>query len=660
MKLKRLTIRNFMPYKGEAVLNFPQDESRNTLIVVGDNMRGKTSLLNAIRWAFYGKALGRHLRQIPLHQMPNRESASVGDWSMEARIEFESDGHQYELRRVAEKKSLVANPERPEDFQVFVHLKKNGVALSGDEIDAEINRFAPEQVSRFFLFDGELLQEYEELLIEGSEQGKKIKEAIEQALGVPALINGRDDISVILKRAQKQQAQEASQIKGMEGVSESYLQWTTKRESYEADILNLNNHYNAVREERLALDDALEKVEGISRQKAEIDFNNERRKQIEEEIKQKSHLRLQLAGQAWRDLLAPRLIVKRDALSKEQKRLTDLISQRSRIQTHIDQTMQYLANSECPTCGQQMAFEKRSEKQKELEILRTELNNLGGDDSSLPTVTVQLEALNKLISQGVSDRLGDTDKDLARLERDIVKIENAIEDLQENIRGFDTDEIMKKRAYREHLYKDELRIAVDLEQQKKKLSDADRELRILSQRLTSSQEFQLGARGARLTDLCSNLHAAFSLSIERLREALRQTVQERASEAFRKMSTQKAYQGLKVNENYGLTILDQNGQEVSLRSAGAEQIVALSLIDGLSHAGHSAGPVVMDTPFGRLDTKHRKNILSYLPNSASQLVLFVHDGEIRGTDDLDVLAHRIGGRYEIREISPSHSVLEVC
>jgi DNA sulfur modification protein DndD len=126
------------------------------------------------------------------------------------------------------------------------------------------------------------------------------------------------------------------------------------------------------------------------------------------------------------------------------------------------------------------------------------------------------------------------------------------------------------------------------------------------------------------------------------------------------MSTQKAYQGLKVNENYGLTILDQNGQEVSLRSAGAEQIVALSLIDGLSHAGHSAGPVVMDTPFGRLDTKHRKNILSYLPNSASQLVLFVHDGEIRGTDDLDVLAHRIGGRYEIREISPNHSVLEVC
>lgn len=67
----------------------------------------------------------------------------------------------------------------------------------------------------------------------------------------------------------------------------------------------------------------------------------------------------------------------------------------------------------------------------------------------------------------------------------------------------------------------------------------------------------------------------------------------------------------------------------------------------------------MDTPFGRLDTKHRKNILDFLPKSASQLVLFVHDGEIRGNDDLSIIAHRIGGQYEIKEVSPTHSKIEV-
>ena len=658
MKLKRLSMRNFMPYKGDVVLDFPQDASRNTLIVFGDNMRGKTSLLNAIRWTFYGNAMGRHLRPILLHQIPNREAASAGDWTMETRIEFEADGCQYDLRRVAEKKSLVAKPERPEDFLVSIYMQKNGAALPGDQVDAEINQFAPEQVSRFFLFDGELLQEYEELLIEGSEQGKKIKEAIEQALGVPALINGRDDISAIFKKAQKLQAQEASKIKGMEGVSESHLQWTTKLERYEADATNLQIRYGSIRDERLALDDELEKVDRVYRQKNELDFNKSRSVEVEDEIKHTTLMRLQLAGQAWCDLLAPRLIAKREALSLEQKRMTDLIGKRIRIQALIDQTMQYLANSVCPTCNRPTVEEKRAPKELELENLRAELHNLGGDDQNLADVTVQLKTLSNLIGQGVSERISDTDKNLARLERDLAKIENKIEELREKTKGFDTDEIMKKRSLRDHLNKNEMRISLDIEDRKIKINEANKELRILSQRMTMSNDSQQWARGAQMVDLCEKLYDSFSLSIERLREALRHTVQAKASEAFHAMSTQKAYQGLQINENYGLTILDQNGQEVPLRSAGAEQIVALSLIDGLSHAGRSAGPVVMDTPFGRLDTKHRKNILAYLPNSASQLILFVHDGEIRGTDDLDVLAHRIGGRYEIKEISPSHSVLE--
>lgn len=660
MKLQRLTMRNFMPYKGDVVLDFPQDESRNTLIVFGDNMRGKTSLLNAIRWTFYGNAIGRHLRPIPLHQMPNRESANNGDWKMETRIEFEVDGNQYDLRRVAEKKPLVAKPERPEDFLVTIYMRKNGAAIPGDEIDTEINQFAPEQVSRFFLFDGELLQEYEELLIEDSEQGKKIKEAIEQALGVPALINGRDDISAILKKAQKLQAHEASQTKGMEGVSESYLNWTTKRDSYEADAINLQTHIDSIRNERQSLDDELEKVEAIYVQKNELDFNKSRAIEIEDEIKQKNISRLQLLGNVWCDLLAPRLIAKRDSLSKEQKQMIDLVGKRSRIQTQIDQTIQYLAKSVCPTCNQPTALDSRAPKELELDNLRTEFNNLGGDDENFADVSIQLQSLNKLIGQAVGERLSDTEKDLSRLERDLTKIENKIEDLLEKTRGFDTDAIMKKRSQRDRLYKDEMRISIDIDNLKAKIVSADRELRLLSNRMSLSADFQKGARGAQMVDLCEKLYAAYSLSIERLREDLRQTVQIKASEAFREMSTQKAYQGLQINKNYGLTILDQNGQEVSLRSAGAEQIVALSLIDGLSHAGRTAGPVVMDTPFGRLDTKHRKNILAYLPNSASQLVLFVHDGEIRGSEDLDVLAHRIGGRYEIKEVSPSHSILERC
>lgn len=124
------------------------------------------------------------------------------------------------------------------------------------------------------------------------------------------------------------------------------------------------------------------------------------------------------------------------------------------------------------------------------------------------------------------------------------------------------------------------------------------------------------------------------------------------------MTTQKAYRGLEINQNYGLSIVDSSGRDVSLRSAGAEQVVALSLIDGLNRTGRAAGPIIMDTPFGRLDLRHRDNILAYLPNVASQFVLLVHSGEIRPETDLTAIRARIGAVYEIREISETQSRIE--
>ena len=124
------------------------------------------------------------------------------------------------------------------------------------------------------------------------------------------------------------------------------------------------------------------------------------------------------------------------------------------------------------------------------------------------------------------------------------------------------------------------------------------------------------------------------------------------------MTTQRSYRGLEINDNYGLQIIDASGRDVAVRSAGAEQIVALSLIDGLNRTGRAAGPIIMDTPFGRLDLNHRDNILSYLPLVTSQFVLLVHSGEIRKETDLAIIAERVGAVYEIREISSTQSRLE--
>ena len=131
-----------------------------------------------------------------------------------------------------------------------MHLSRDGIQMSGDQIESEIDQIAPEQISRFFLFDGELLGEYESLLIEGSEQGRQIREAIEQVLGVPALINGRTELGAILKSATKRQSSELSHIQGLEKQAERQLELTAKQDAYDRDLQELQAKLARVRADR--------------------------------------------------------------------------------------------------------------------------------------------------------------------------------------------------------------------------------------------------------------------------------------------------------------------------------------------------------------------------------------------------------------------------
>jgi DNA repair exonuclease SbcCD ATPase subunit len=57
LQLKRLEVQGFGPFADPQVINFPT--SPGVTVIYGENMRGKTSLLNAIRYAFFGTVLGR-------------------------------------------------------------------------------------------------------------------------------------------------------------------------------------------------------------------------------------------------------------------------------------------------------------------------------------------------------------------------------------------------------------------------------------------------------------------------------------------------------------------------------------------------------------------------------------------------------------------------
>lgn len=657
MKLHRLSATNFMPYKGRIVVDFPTDDARNVMIIFGDNMRGKTSLLNALRWGFYGRAIGRHSRPIPLQDIVNSDAALEHDWRVEVFIQFEANGHRYDLRRTAERKPHVAMPTRPDDFTQLVFLSRDGVPMTGDQVEPEIDQFAPEQISRFFLFDGELLQEYEALLIEGSAQGQQIKEAIEQVLGVPALINGRNELGAIVKAARKRQSADVAQIQGLERQAHRQQELTVTQEAHDRDLEDLQGKLATKRAERAKLDDELEAAASVTAAKAKLDGFTSQRDAWEDLQKRRHADRQELLSHAWLDLLDLRLAVRREQLIDRQSVLTKNLKTQGKLQSQVENLESLLKTSECPTCHQELGGDKRAQIGTALGELQAELSRAGDNSTELQAVAAQIAALSKIRGVNARDRLATIDRDTKQTAVDLQRIENDVERLNDEIAGYDTAELMRKRALHREALREETRLQEAIGKTRADIEKIKAELAVTQKAI----EGLASARSQRSTSkvtIATDLENTFTASIEELRDRLRSQVQNLASAAFMEMTTQKAYRGLEINPNYGLSIIDRDGSKVVVRSAGAEQIVALSLIDGLNRTGRAIGPVVMDTPFGRLDLLHRDNILRYLPMVTSQFVLLVHSGEIRPETDLAAVKPRIGAVYKITEVTARQSTIE--
>jgi DNA sulfur modification protein DndD len=657
MILQTLSATNFMPYRGKMSISFPTDIDRNVMLVFGDNMRGKTSLLNALRWVFYGKAIGRHSREIALIDLVNSEATMEGDWSMEVVVTFEDDGHRYEMRRTAARRALVSKPTRSEDLVMDRGMRKDDIPLGDHLIDAEINRFAPEQTSRFFLFDGELLDEYEQLLIDGSEQSKAIKEAIEQVLGVPTLIQGRDDAQTILKAAQKQQTADLQKMGGFESQAEKQRHYQTQIDSIERDIKDQNDRLKKANTDCEELDDALAKVEALYQAKQKLDDATSGRDKAAKRQDELHQQRIGLVKDAWKEVLRPLLTLKREHIQDEHSKFTSQMLSRDKVETKIAQLQEAVKSETCQACGQPLHEKERVAAGEELGKLQAELLGFKVDIALFSKLSSDMQSLDKLLKPTDARQIAFIDNEVNRLSVELTKLDNQIEELEELIKGQDTAEIARKRFMRDGLIKEAARIAGEIAASHEKHTGFQRELAMISKILEGLPKAR-AAKSTRLVKIASALEKVYAKSIDQLRDDLKATVEKLASKAFRKLTTQSQYSGLRINSNYGLTILDERGQEVPIRSAGAEQIVALSLIDGLAHAGRSAGPVVMDTPFGRLDKKHRANILAYLPTTTSQLVLFVHEGEVDKATDLAQLRSRVGCVYEIKEVSLRHSRIE--
>jgi DNA sulfur modification protein DndD len=647
-------MRNFGPYRGEQEVSFPLEDGQGVMVVFGANMRGKTSLLNAIRWALFGRALDRQGRPMDLSKLINWQAQRAFDWPMWVAIAFEAHGDHFEIRRRAEPRGRVVNPTSARDFAVDVLLKKNGDPIEGDKIQAQINHFIPEEVSRFYLFDGELLQEYEALLLQDDDQGRRIKEAIEKVLGVPALIHGRDELRTLLKRAQVAQANEARHSQVLEGQATLSLTLQQEIETHrnqgqelESRIEQCSSDVREIDAELIATEEVRLKIiraEGLKRELESVhreeDENTKRRHDA-------------LKG-AWKDLLQPQMHLVLTRLTEKLNAEHQVVTDRGALLKEIEQLRSLLKRGECGVCGAVLSEKRRRSHELRAASLEQELDAARHSVDDLALLAEQVKAVRRIGPTGALKALTDLENDAQRRAVRVTQIETAMEEIEEALRSHDVARISTLQRKRDGLVSIRARLSVDLDDLKRKIDEKTAKCEQISRQMSKTPEGRR-QRSSREVAVCSALVDIFDKSIDVLREALRGRVAEAASRVFLALTTEKTYRGLSINANYGLTIIDKDGRAVSVRSAGAEQVVAMALLCALNQTADRPGPVVIDTPFARLDPEHRLNILRFVPEMAKQVVFLVHEGEIPRNGGLAPIASHIGATYEIERISSDES-----
>lgn len=653
MKFTRLQMTNFGPYFGIHEMELEVERNTPIIVVHGENMRGKTSLFNAFRWCLYGIARGREGEVLSSKDLFNSVALEEKATEASVQLHFEHDAELY----VATRRILVEGDGPRQRFVSRWALQVGSTVVSQDAATRTVAAIMDEPISRFFLFDGEMLREYERLLHSQTTESDAVKDSIDSILGVPALRVLHDDLNLLAQQAYerhtKRNAADKAAAKAETEYMEAHLklnQTETSLRKVQDTLVQLNGERKSLRKKLSTMQEAQVTVSKIEQIEALIVQDRE------SVLKHRARIQDLLRASWWLPV-SPTIEKDLDETTIGLKEASDKEGSIRGLTERADNLRKSLDDGNCKTCGQALPEEKLRPIRELLEKTEAEIKRLSEPVS--PTVRELLTRqsdLRPFSRPATAGALRATEVNMRSLEKNNRMRSTEIEELQGLLRGDESAEIRAMQAQHEQVTKDIGKAEVQSNRAKIEAEKLRSLLNTLQRRR---------AKGAVKGDSAAVEQASmqalsdlFGEAVAKFRTQMKEEVGVEASKEFLSLTSEKDYQGLVINDQYGLRILDEKGGVLPVRSAGAEQIVALSLIGALNKCAIRRGPVVMDTPFGRLDETHRGNILKWVPSVGEQILLLVQSGEIRDAEDLREIRHLIQAEYRIvRDGSPRKSKL---
>ena len=575
---------------------------------------------------------------------------------------LEYDGSEYILTRSLERrKGTPGTSDADYAFEVF--LQKGSDIVSPTERDHFLKSAIPEGISRFYLFDGEVLQQYENLLKSGNDN-TLIKDSIEDILGLPILENSKDNMSIIRKEYSDAFNKVTTSDSRTKQAGEKIAKLEEKNEEINKSVEGLKKELGKAVEELGVVDTQLENTESYRNITSEIKSCEKMISDWEESVeKEIDTIRDKLDGLWEANLKA----VVDEQINRKEKEKSDLSSTISEIaEDKIIRGIlskivtEHPSGCNCPIC------------------------NAVIDDNAISHIKEMLNSKALQIDSDVQKRYSQLEAEIVILKS--LKIEDHTEILKLSINTIERlkTKIQLKNLEKERWEKERRKIGLDSDEQtieglipkhdilteliktyRDGINDAQREIdenkkaiEKLRNQIKKNQSNTALEVAQNELERCQDICDLFDEAIEKFKLDLKNNVQRDATEYFTSVAHNTDYKQLSINEEYGLEILTSNGVKVPHRSSGYVQVVAISLIAALHKNAPISGPIVMDSTFQRIDPRHKSNILSSLPSLGRQVIVLAYPEEIQETVARNALKGKLRKEVTLEQISSFNTIIK--
>ncbi|WP_417507013.1 DNA sulfur modification protein DndD [Marinomonas gallaica] len=614
-----------------------KDGSLRPIILFGGlNGAGKTTTLTAVRLALYGRqSLGKAVTTIRYHDFladsvhkPRNQLLAPSSAAVQLDFDF---GRRGEVIDYTVKRSWSKNGN---NITELLEIYQNGELIKGltdEQKQSFLNELIPIGVADLFFFDGEKIAELAE-----DDNNAVLADAIDRLLGIDIINRLKADLSVYLRNQKKDKMPE--------------------------DVQTQINICEAIYKKQYGLyQEALADLETKKIVRTELVSIKERQLQTVNEL-----------GGAWAS-----------SRQEEEAKELQLREEKSSLTNQIkallaDAVPLSLAKSQIQALLQQLQAEQQCKKERILEdelnqkilaIKQSLLSSLGDEhkqqiESALDGQTIQAsDSINIIhdISDSEFNRLlhivenvvPKQQAELKALSSRLEEIEGELEAIGINIsRAPDEKRIESYVAELSETDKKIGAVEAELEQHKKEAKDALKlAMDALRKLRDHEKQYSVSSSVTKGISLAENTKDLLSQFAAQTRERRIATLEKEFLKSFSKLARKddlliKA----RINpETYSVTLLDNNGNAIEKQklSAGEKQIFAIAMLEALGRTSGKALPIIIDTPLGRLDSKHRKNLVrNYFPTASHQVLILSTDTEV-DEDFYQELAPEISHAFEV-------------